>query len=69
MCDIDSGDFQAIDDIGYCFDCKRKTQGWKDKVFENVKSNESAKIRSDNIKNTCYITYIVLSFDIKLALS
>ena len=52
MCDMDSGDFQAIDDVGYCFDCKRKTQEWKDKVLENVKSNESAKIRSDNIKNT-----------------
>lgn len=52
MCDMDSGEFQAIDDIGYCFDCERKTQEWKDKVLENVKSNESAKIKSDNIKNT-----------------
>ncbi len=54
MCEpfIDDGAFQAIDDIGYCFDYNRKTQQWKDKVFENVKSNESAKIKSDNIKNT-----------------
>ena len=52
MSDIDSGAFQAIDDVGYCFDYKRETQEWKDKVLENVKSNESAKIKSDNIKNT-----------------
>lgn len=52
MSDIDSGAFQAIDDVGYCFDYTRKTQEWKDAVLKNVKSNESAKIKSDNIKNT-----------------
>ncbi len=52
MCDIDSPRFQAMDDIGYCFDQERQRQEWKDKVLENVKSNEAAKIQSDNIKNT-----------------
>jgi len=54
MCEpfMDSGRFQADDDIGYCFDHYRQTQEWKDKVLENVKTNEAAKINSDNIKNT-----------------
>ena len=52
MCDLDSPSFQAMDDINYCFNQDRQRQEWKDKVLENVKSNESAKIQSDNIKNT-----------------
>ncbi len=67
MCEpfIDSGEFQAIDDIGYCFDYTRKTKQWKDKVFENVKSNESAKIKSDNIKNTFeYLLHITELWEI-----
>ena len=52
MCDLDSPTFQAMDDINYCFDVLRETQEWKDKVLENVKFNEAAKINSDTIKNT-----------------
>ena len=52
MCDLDSPTFQAMDDINYCFDVLRQTPEWKEKVLENVKLNEAAKINSDTIKNT-----------------
>ena len=65
MCDFDSPTFQAMDDIDYCFSVHRESPLWKKKVLENVKSNEAAKIESDNIKNTFeYLLNITELWDI-----
>ena len=50
--EIDSDEFQAEDDMYCIFSYNRTTQEWKDKVLENVKMNEAARIKSDNIKTT-----------------
>ena len=41
MCDIDSPTFQAMDDIGYCFYFARNDPSWKEKVLQNIKTNDA----------------------------
>ena len=56
MCDIDSPTFQAMDDINYCFDHNRKDPSWKEKVLQNITTNDAltriCKRLPNDIENT-----------------